>query len=346
MHSAIHKSRVCSQNKTLSNLNLNDIIISEASRKNEKVKTMNNIFSDNLKKFRLAKGLTQEQVAEKLNVNSQTVSRWECGTTLPDVLTLPELARLYEVTVDDFYKKNSVAYDNYAQRLASVFEDTHNIEDFIRADAEFKKLIKSNSLTTRDMWEYGIIHYFLMHYGKENAFYWFDKVLEQGESDDEFAYWKTRTQRMKLLSQLGKDEENITEQQKIVESNPNNVKEWSLMLAAYMYAGRYEEAYEEFKKAVAKFPEEWALYIHGGDIAKKLKKYDEAMEHYNKAGEIGSYFCDELYCKASLYEELGEYEKSVEMYMKIADTLRNRGYDVEADAAEKDAEEVRRKIEK
>ena len=306
---------------------------------------MNNIFSDKLKKFRLAKGLPQEQVAEKLNVNAQTVSRWECGTTLPDVLTLPELARLYEVTVDDFYKKNSVAYDNYAQRLASVFEDTHNIEDFIRADAEFKKLIKSNSLTTRDMWEYGIIHYFLMHYGKENAFYWFDKVLEQGESDDEFAYWKTRTQRMKLCSQLGKNEENITEQQKIVESNPNNVKEWSLLLAAYMYAGRYEEAYEEFKKAVAKFPKEWELYIHGGDIAKKLKKYDEAMEHYNKAGEIGSYFCDELYCKASLYEDLGKYEKSVEMYMKIADTLRQRGYDVEADMAEKDAEEVRRKIE-
>lgn len=307
---------------------------------------MNNIFSDNLKKFRLAKGLTQEQVAEKLNVNSQTVSRWECSATLPDVLTLPELARLYEVTVDDFYKKNTVAYDNYAQRLASVFEDTHDIEDFIRADAEFKKLIKSNSLTTRDMWEYGIIHYFLMHYGKENAFYWFDKVLEQGESDDEFAYWKTRTQRMKLCSQLGKNEENITEQQKIVESNPKNVKEWSLLLAAYMYAGRYEDAYEEFKKAVAKFPKEWELYIHGGDIAKKLKKYDEAMEHYNKAGEIGSYFCDELYCKASLYVELGEYEKSVEMYMKIANTLRQRGYDVEADMAEKDAEEVRRKIEK
>ena len=65
---------------------------------------MNNIFIENLKKFRLAKGFTQEQVADKLNVNTQTVSRWECGTTLPDVLTLPVLARLYEVTVDDFYK--------------------------------------------------------------------------------------------------------------------------------------------------------------------------------------------------------------------------------------------------
>ena len=72
------------------------------------------IFCENLKKFRLSKNYTQEQVANHLNVNVQTVSRWECGTTLPDVLTLPVLARLYGVTVDDFYKKNSVAYNNYA----------------------------------------------------------------------------------------------------------------------------------------------------------------------------------------------------------------------------------------
>ena len=70
------------------------------------------IFCENLKKFRLSKNFTQEQVANNLNVNVQTVSRWECGTTLPDVLTLPVLARLYGVIVDDFYKKNSVAYNN------------------------------------------------------------------------------------------------------------------------------------------------------------------------------------------------------------------------------------------
>ena len=59
------------------------------------------IFCENLKKFRLSKNYTQEQVANHLNVNVQTVSRWECGTTLPDVLTLPVLARLYGVIVAD-----------------------------------------------------------------------------------------------------------------------------------------------------------------------------------------------------------------------------------------------------
>ena len=78
----------------------------------------------------------------------------------------------------------------------------------------------------------------------------------------------------------------------------------------------------------------------------KAEKYDEALDCYNKAGKIGTYFCDELYCKASLYEDLGDYEKAYTEYMKLSDILRNRGYDVEADAAEKDAEEVKKKIEK
>lgn len=83
----------------------------------------NHVLSENFKKFRTAKGLTQEQVAHVLNINAQTVSRWECATTLPDALTLPELAKLYGVTIDDFYRKHSVAYDNYAQRLSAVYVD-------------------------------------------------------------------------------------------------------------------------------------------------------------------------------------------------------------------------------
>ena len=86
------------------------------------------------------------------------------------------------------------------------------------------------------------------------------------------------------------------------------------------------------------------MYIHGGDIAKKLKKYDEALEYYNKAGEIGTYFCDELYCKAGLYEDIGDLTNAREQYLKIAENLRSRGYDVEADAAEKDAYELKQKI--
>ena len=52
---------------------------------------MNENFSKNLRKLRLEKKLTQEQVAEKLGVSAQSVSRWETGATFPDVMMLPEL---------------------------------------------------------------------------------------------------------------------------------------------------------------------------------------------------------------------------------------------------------------
>lgn len=60
-------------------------------------------FCKNLKHFRLAKNYTQEQAAQALGVSAQSVSRWECGTTLPDVTMLPKIAALYGVTIDKLY---------------------------------------------------------------------------------------------------------------------------------------------------------------------------------------------------------------------------------------------------
>ena len=114
----------------------------------------NRIFVDNLKKYRLNKNLTQEKAAESLGVNSQTVSRWECGTTLPDVLMLPEIARLYGVTVDDLYKQTSFGYENYAQRLSSVYENSRDPVDFMRCREEFLKLIKQDKMSIADKWQY------------------------------------------------------------------------------------------------------------------------------------------------------------------------------------------------
>ena len=91
-------------------------------------------FSKNLKRLRTARALTQEQAALALGVSPQTVSRWECASTQPDITMLPAIARLYGVTIDDLYREQSLAYENYAQRLASIFESTLQPEDFITAD--------------------------------------------------------------------------------------------------------------------------------------------------------------------------------------------------------------------
>lgn len=48
-----------------------------------------------LKELRKEKKLTQEQLAEKLNVSGRTVSRWETGSNMPDIGMLVEMADFF-----------------------------------------------------------------------------------------------------------------------------------------------------------------------------------------------------------------------------------------------------------
>lgn len=59
-----------------------------------------NIVSNSIKKLREEKGMTQDELAEKLNVTRQAVSNWETGRTQPDIETLTKLAEVFDVSVE------------------------------------------------------------------------------------------------------------------------------------------------------------------------------------------------------------------------------------------------------
>lgn len=63
-------------------------------------------FGKNLASLRKKKGYTQAGLAEKLNLSDKTVSKWENGMGYPDITTLPTIARLLGVTVDELLKEN------------------------------------------------------------------------------------------------------------------------------------------------------------------------------------------------------------------------------------------------
>ena len=48
----------------------------------------------------MREGLTQEQLAVNLGVSSQTISRWENGTTYPDIVMLPIIADYFHISID------------------------------------------------------------------------------------------------------------------------------------------------------------------------------------------------------------------------------------------------------
>jgi len=56
---------------------------------------------DNIRELRRNRGWTQEQLAERVGMSPQAISRWENGTTYPDLELIPEIARLFSVTTDE-----------------------------------------------------------------------------------------------------------------------------------------------------------------------------------------------------------------------------------------------------
>lgn len=59
------------------------------------------MFNENLKAMRKAKGLSQEELAIKINVVRQTISKWEKGLSVPDAEMLIRIADVFEVSVSE-----------------------------------------------------------------------------------------------------------------------------------------------------------------------------------------------------------------------------------------------------
>lgn len=59
-----------------------------------------NVLAKNLKKYRLAKNITQQALAEQLGVSPQSVSKWECGQAVPEIAKLCDLAELLNVDLE------------------------------------------------------------------------------------------------------------------------------------------------------------------------------------------------------------------------------------------------------
>ena len=81
------------------------ILISEA---------MNMIFSEKLQLLRKNKGLTQEELAEKLSVSRQAVAKWEAGQVYPDIFNLIQISNLMNVSVDYLYHDTYIGGERFA----------------------------------------------------------------------------------------------------------------------------------------------------------------------------------------------------------------------------------------
>lgn len=296
-----------------------------------------NHFSHNLRRLRLAKGLTQEQLAAALGVSIQSVSRWECGNTLPDVMLLPDIARLYGVTVDDLYREEAAAYANYAQRLVSVYEATDRTEDFLAAEQEFFRM-PQDKLTADDLRSWGVLYHYMVKYSAVQAQLRLAQAMEHPTAGRDVRS-SAALQQLALMCDIGKGHAAVEQYDQQLTENPCDPLNWLLCASAHHSMGNAEHALEIALGGVDRFPEEAILHCCAGDIAQTLKQYDDAFRFWRRTLELDGDMHAAAYSMGFCYEELGQFDKAHRVWCGITRELDRRGLTIErkytADLAEK-----------
>ncbi len=88
------------------------------------------MIADKIKNARTIKKLTQEQVAEDLNVSRQTISNWENGKSLPDIVSIIRMSELYDLSLDELLKGDATLL-NKIERDMKVAKAENNVIKFV-----------------------------------------------------------------------------------------------------------------------------------------------------------------------------------------------------------------------
>ncbi len=312
-----------------------------------------------IRQLRFKAQLTQEQLAERLGIGPQSVSKWETGVAMPDITTLPLLAEIFGVSIDDLF-------DLTAEQRLNRIENRMDVEEELPSDIfrEYEEFLKSQ-LTDEQNKDRAVdlLAYLYWHrmnsYGKKAAQYASQSVRNHPDvKNNQWVLSKAAGHAIWDWN-LANHHQAIDFYRQLVSENPQSVLSYEYLLDNLLADRRADEAEACLRQleslpgsnpylneayrahiALARFDEKTADEImenmvreHPQDEAALFEtaQYYAGKSDYQKA--IGSYdrsfdcskrqprFQDELMAIAEIYEITGDFRKAAETYDRIIELL-------------------------
>lgn len=297
----------------------------------------------NIRALREELGMTQEQMAEKLNISYQAISKWENSQSVPDTMMLPAIAKTCCVTIDELFRENQESYDNLASKLAAIFEDTRRKEDFQLAELAYNRIFTEGKYTAKDLKTYGYINWYYAWTCFHIAEDYFNKAMEMAKDENDRIYKDALSWKIYLKADMKQIQHMINDLKEKYKEKPDSTVFRNALITAYSCAEQYDEAEHLIDAAITTGHEEWFLYQNKGDILQSKKLYDEALAYFEKAWEIDSEtYCDTLYSFVSTYKQMGNKEKAIEYCQKWINWYEERGAVIEKKTAERELEKLQK----
>ena len=336
-----------------------------------------------IRQLRFKAGLTQEQLADKLGIGAQSVSKWENAVAMPDITTLPLLAEIFGVTIDDLF-------DLTAEQRLNRIENRMDAEEELPADVfqEFESFLKTELNDEKNRKRATeLIAYLYWHRmnaeGQKAARYAKEAITRSpGEKGCQWILGKTGNYAVWDWN-INNHSRAIAFYRELAEANPDEALPCMYLIDNLIADHRADEAerwldrYSSLKKAhpvmkqvyrayiaLARFDEPGADRIMENLIAEQPENdavlfevaqyyalkadYDKAVDCYERAFAVDPRrprFQDALMGIADIYEIKGEYRKAAQTYDRIIDLLENEwGLTEETDTAVTEAKKEKARL--
>lgn len=279
---------------------------------------MENNIAKQIKTHRLRNNLTQEKLAEALNVTSQAISKWENGLSYPDISLLPELSAILGITIDALFES---AEETHFKRIEGMLygELTLTRADFDYAERFLKDRCLNLEHKNRALTMLGYLY-------NQRAASYREKAIEVSKIALE-AEPQNHENHANLCEGMGgifmdwcvTNHCRIIEfYQEYVKKNPNDRAGYMWLIDNLVADGRFSEAKKALEE-MRRIKETYHYLMYKAYIAWHEISW-EAAEPY--LTELTEKYCDDEHAinqLASFYAKRGEYRQAIASYYKAAE---------------------------
>ena len=314
-----------------------------------------------IKQLRFKAGLTQEQLAAKLGIGAQSVTKWENAVAMPDITALPLLAEIFGVSIDDLFDLTT------EQRLNRI-ENRMDAEEELPADVfrEFESFLQAElNDETHQKRATALIAYLYWHRMNaeaKKASRYAKEAIRRAPGEKECQWILNKTDNHAVWDwNLANHSRAIRFWRELAEENPDVALPYMYLLDNLIADHRADEAerwldrYSELKKAnpvmkrvyrayialsrfdepagdrimedlLAEQPDDDAVLFETAQYYAAKADYEKAIACYERAFAADSRrprFQDALMGIADIYEIMGDYANAAKTYDRIVDLLEN-----------------------
>ncbi|MGN0396315.1 MAG: helix-turn-helix domain-containing protein [Coprococcus sp.] len=292
--------------------------------------------SKNLIQLRRNKKITQDELADFIGVTKGSVSKWENGLSMPDIMLLPKLAAFYDVTVDELLGYEPQLSKEQIRKVYIDFCRDFVEEPFDQVVEHVREMIKryySCYPFLLQMCTLYINHINLA--GPEIKNQLFEEAAELcrhiTDNCRDLSICSQAVSISALLSlQRNRPEEVIEMMEPIIDNLGIAGQNELILMQAYQMSGQIDKAkgncqlamYMHMLNLIASATIYISMNMDNHEICKETIRRAVGMAELFKLDTLHPNACAQLYIQTAIfYTVAGEYDKAFDMLDKVADTL-------------------------